>query len=57
MAEQVEAILILQLGKDACVGGVEASLDILIEKRQPPNGHYYIIPLGGSSVPTSVQGS
>ena len=57
MAEQVEAILIMQLGKDACVGGVEASLDILIEKRQPPNGHYYIIPLGGSSVPTSVQGS
>jgi len=57
MAEQVEAILIVQLGKDTCVGGVEASLDILIEKRQPPNGHYYIIPLGGSSVPTSVQGS
>lgn len=57
MAEQVEAILIVQLGKDACVGGVEASLDILIEKRQPPNGHYYMIPLGGSSVPASVQGS
>ena len=57
MAELVEAILIVQLGKDACVGGVEASLDILIVKRQPPNGHYYMIPLGGSSVPTSVQGS
>ena len=56
MAEQVEAILIMQLGKDACVGGVEASLDILIVKRQPPNGHY-MIPLGGSSVPTSVLGS
>ena len=57
MAELLEAILIVHLGKDACVGGVEASLDILIEKRQPPNGHYYMIPLGGSSVPTSVQGS
>ena len=32
MAELVEAILIVQLAKGACVGGVEASLDILIEK-------------------------